>query len=196
MRLSYKPMLAQNADAPFNSLDWIFEIKWDGIRAISYVNSELSIRSRNGKELKYNFPELEELKTLAKSVVLDGEIVVMKNGKADFQTVLERSRTGSSMDIEYEARKSPATYVIFDILERDGKTLTNRPLIERKKVLKECVAEGKQVLLSVFIEKEGQAYYEAAVAKGVEGIMAKKKDSLYEPGARSSNWLKIKKLLS
>lgn len=196
MRLSYEPMLAQTAEAPFDSADWIFEIKWDGIRAISYINSELSRRSRNDKELRYGFPELEELKALAKGVVLDGEIVVMQGGRADFQTLLERSRTASSLDIEYAARKSPATYVIFDILEKDGKPLIDLPLIERKKMLKEYVAEGKYVLLSAFIEKDGQAYYEAAVARGVEGIVAKKKNSSYEPGVRSGNWLKIKKVLS
>ena len=75
-------MLAKAAEGPFSSKDWIFEVKWDGIRAISYVNDKLSIRSRNDKELKNNFPELEELTTLVRNAVLDGEIVVMKEGKA------------------------------------------------------------------------------------------------------------------
>ena len=74
----YKPMLAQTGGAPFNSKDWIFEIKWDGFRAISYIDDELRIISRNGRELKHNFPELLELKGLIGNAVLDGEIVVMK----------------------------------------------------------------------------------------------------------------------
>ncbi len=76
MNRHYKPMLAQTADAPFNSKGWIFEIKWDGFRAISYIDRRLNIKSRNDKELKINFPELEELKNLTRGAVLDGEIVV------------------------------------------------------------------------------------------------------------------------
>jgi len=117
MKRHYKPMLAHVATAPFNSKDWIFEIKWDGIRAISYVNTELNIQSRNDKELKYNFPEFNELKELAKNTVLDGEIVVMKNGRADFQSLLERTKTTSDKDIEYGTETLPATYVVFAILE-------------------------------------------------------------------------------
>ena len=189
-------MLAQPADKPFSSEDWIFEVKWDGIRAISYINGELRIRSRNDKELKFNFPELEELSGLTKSCVVDGEIVVMKEGKADFQAIVERSRTTSVQEIKYMSEQSPATYVVFDILEKDGRILVNLPLIERKKMLKECVREGQHVFLSDFIERDGESYYEAAMAKGVEGIMAKKKDSRYEPGVRSADWLKIKRTLT
>jgi bifunctional non-homologous end joining protein LigD len=196
MKQHYKPMLAQSAQAPFNSKDWIFEIKWDGIRAVSYINAELSLKSRNDNELKHNFPELEELKDLAGNAVLDGEIVVMKEGRADFQALLERSKTASPRDIEYAAQRLPATYVVFDILEKDDQPLINLPLIERKKILKQRVKEGKHVVLSVFVEEEGKLYYDAALKMGVEGIMAKKKNSPYQPGFRSNNWLKIKKLLS
>jgi DNA ligase D-like protein (predicted ligase)/DNA ligase D-like protein (predicted 3'-phosphoesterase) len=189
-------MLAQTAEAPFTSKDWIFEIKWDGIRAISYVDEELSIRSRNDKELKYNFPELEELRDVTKNVVLDGEIVVMMEGKADFQTLLERSKATSTRYIEDAARKFPATYVVFDILEKDGKPLIDLPLVDRKRILKEYVREGKHVAISMFVEEHGEAYYEAALKKGVEGVMAKRKDSTYKPGLRSHDWLKIKKTMS
>jgi DNA ligase D-like protein (predicted ligase)/DNA ligase D-like protein (predicted 3'-phosphoesterase) len=191
MRQHYKPMLAQRAEKPFNSEDWIFEVKWDGIRAISYVDDGLSIRSRNDRELRYNFPELEELKNLTENSVVDGEIVVMKGGKPDFQALSERNKT-SSIESTYISQSSPATYIVFDVLEKDGNSLTNLPLIERKKLLKDCLREGSHVVLSAYVETEGEAYYKAALAKGMEGIMAKKKDSQYEPGARSSNWLKIK----
>ena len=86
----YKPMLARPEETPFSSDEWIFEVKWDGIRAISYANDELSIRGRNQTELIDKFPELQELKDLAGNVVLDGEIIVMKNGLADFQAVIRR----------------------------------------------------------------------------------------------------------
>jgi len=196
MKRLYQPMLAQPVEKAFTSKDWIFEIKWDGIRAISYVNDQLNVRSRNDKELIYNFPELEELKTLAKNVVLDGEIVVMREGKADFQTLLERANATNPRDIEDMATRFPATYVVFDILENGGVSLIDLPLTERKKTLRDRVKEGKHVVFSLFAEEEGEAYYEAALKKGIEGIIAKKKDSPYQPGVRSGNWLKIKKITS
>jgi len=194
MKRLYEPMLAKSTERAFTSKDWIFEIKWDGIRAISYVDHELRMLSRNGKDLKFNFPELEELKTLTSNVVLDGEIVVMKEGRADFQTLLERANSTNPRDIEYMAGKFPATYVVFDILEKDGTPLIAASLLERKRILAEHLKEGTNVVLSRFVEKDGEAYYEAAVRKGIEGIMAKKKTSPYEPGVRSGNWLKIKKI--
>ena len=189
-------MLARLASQPFSGDEWIFEIKWDGFRAIAYVNEELSLRSRNGKELKYNFPELEELKLLTRNVVLDGEIVVMKEGKPDFQALLERGQAVSPVEIELQAKRSPVVYVVFDILEKDAVSLVHLPLTERKEILKNSVREGRHVLLSDFVEEKGEAYYKIALEKGLEGIMAKKKDSPYEPSVRSGNWLKIKKLRS
>jgi DNA ligase D-like protein (predicted ligase)/DNA ligase D-like protein (predicted 3'-phosphoesterase) len=194
MNRRYKPMLAQVADAPFDSEEWIFEVKWDGIRAISYINDETSIRSRNDKELKYNFPELAELRTLAKNVVLDGEMIVIKQGKPDFQAIIERAKATRNHEVEILAQRNPATYVVFDIIEKDGQPLLGLPLIERKKLLEQSLKEGEHVLLSIFADKDGEAYYNAALKTGVEGVMAKNKDSPYEPGVRSHSWLKIRKL--
>ena len=190
----YKPMLAKVADKAFTDKNWIFEIKWDGFRAISYIDEELSVKSRNEKELKYSFPELTGLTRLARNLVVDGEIVVMRRGKPDFQDLLERGQTVSPREIEKLSGETPATYIVFDVLEKDGKPLTKLPLIERKKILKDSLAEGKNVLISDFIEEKGEAYYKSAVDKGLEGVMAKKKDSQYEEGLRSENWLKIKEL--
>jgi DNA ligase D-like protein (predicted ligase) len=192
----YKPMLAESARAPFTSKEWIFEVKWDGIRAISYINQTFSIRSRNQKELKDNFPELEELRHLTKNAVLDGEIIVMKEGRPDFQVLLERKQKTSRKDIEYLSKRFPATYVVFDILEKDGTPLLDLPLIERKRILEKFVKEGEHIVLSLFVDEIGEAYFEAAIARGFEGIMAKKKESPYRPGMRSSEWLKIKKTKS
>lgn len=189
----YKPMLARPAEAPFSSEDWLFEVKWDGIRAISYVREGLSIRSRNQKELIDTFPELNELKDLTRNTVMDGEIVVMKDGRPDFQALIQRKQNTRPGDIRYMSARFPATYVIFDILEKDGEELLEVPLIERKRILKDSVREGKFAVLSIFVENTGEAYYRAAMEKGIEGIMAKKKQSAYEPGKRSSNWLKMKR---
>lgn len=190
----YKPMLGISEGTPFSSDEWIFEVKWDGIRAISYVNDELSVRSRNQTELIHNFPELVELKDLTGNCVLDGEIIIMKNGLADFQTVIQRNQSTAPADIEHLSREFPATYVVFDILEKDGSPLLDVPLIERKTILKNSLREGKYVVLSLFVEDKGESYFRAALEKGVEGIMAKKKQSPYEPGKRSNNWLKIKQI--
>jgi len=188
----YKPMLARMAEAPFSSDHWIFEVKWDGIRAVSYIKEGLSIMSRNQKELIGNFPELSELNHLTRDTVLDGEIVVMKDGKADFQALNKRRTNTNPVEISYMAGKFPATYIIFDILEKDGEELLDIPLMERKRILENSVKEGKFAVLSLFVEDTGVAYYRAALEKGIEGIIAKEKKSSYEPGKRSNSWLKIK----
>lgn len=193
-RHMYKSMLALPAPKPFSNKDWIFEIKWDGFRAIAYVDEEFSLKSRNGKELKNNFPELSELTRLASNLVVDGEIVVMSGGKPDFQALLERGQAVSAGDIQRQTRRAPAIYIVFDVLEKDGVSLTKLPLTERKKILNESLKEGLNVILSDFIDEKGEAYYQLAIDKGLEGIVAKKKESHYEEGMRTGSWLKIKNL--
>jgi DNA ligase D-like protein (predicted ligase)/DNA ligase D-like protein (predicted 3'-phosphoesterase) len=193
-RRIYKPMLARVAPEPFSDKDWIFEVKWDGFRAIGYIEGLYSLRSRNQKELKNNFPEFSELTRLGTNIVVDGEIVVMREGKPDFQTLLKRGQAVSKGEIQRQTNRAPAIYVVFDILEKDGKPLTSLPLMERKKILADSLKEGTNVLLSDFIEDKGEAYFESAIEKGLEGIVAKKKDSHYEEGLRSGSWVKIKKL--
>jgi DNA ligase D-like protein (predicted ligase)/DNA ligase D-like protein (predicted 3'-phosphoesterase) len=190
----YKPMLAKEAAKPFSGKDWLFEVKWDGFRAVAYVEEPFSIKSRNQKELKQNFPELEQLGHLASGLVVDGEIVVMKNGKPDFQALLERGQVVSPREIARQVQWSPAVYIVFDVLEKNGECLTGLPLVERKRVLKESVVEGSNVLVSDFIEDNGEAYFQLALEKGLEGVIAKRKDSPYEEGLRSGSWLKIKQL--
>lgn len=190
----YKPMLAKDAPNPFSDKDWIFEVKWDGFRAIAYIDEELSIKSRNENELKHNFPELAELTQLANGLVVDGEIVVMREGKPDFQSLLERGQAVSAGEIQRQAKRAPVVYIVFDVLEKDDKPLIKLPLMERKKILKDSLREGSHVLLSDFIEEKGEAYYQLALEKGLEGVVAKKKDSPYEEGLRTGSWLKIKKL--
>jgi len=190
----YKPMLAKVAPKSFSDKDWIFEIKWDGFRAIAYVNTEFSLKSRNEKELKHNFPELTEITQLASNLVVDGEIVVMSDGKPDFQALLERGQSVSAGEIQRQAERSPAIYIVFDVLEKDGKPLSKLPLTERKQILKDSLREGAYVLLSDFIDEKGDAYYQLVLEKGLEGVIAKRKDSPYEEGLRTGSWLKIKKL--
>lgn len=190
----YKPMLALSAEEAFTDPDWIFEIKWDGFRAIAYIEEPFSLRSRNGKELKQNFPELQQLTSIARNIVVDGEIVIMQHGALDFQALLERGQALSVGEIKRQSHRLPAVYIVFDILEKDGKPLTNLPLMERKAILKNALKEGPNVLLCDYIEEKGEAYLALALEKGLEGVVAKKKDSCYEEGLRTGSWLKIKKL--
>jgi DNA ligase D-like protein (predicted ligase)/DNA ligase D-like protein (predicted 3'-phosphoesterase) len=190
----YHPMLAKVAEEAFSNKDWGFEVKWDGFRAIAYVEEPFSLKSRNEKELKQNFPELQELKKLASNIVVDGEIIVMRDGKPDFQSLLERGEAVSTGEIQRQESRAPAVYIVFDILEKDGKALTKLPLMERKAILKGSLREGSNVLLCDFIEEKGEAYFQLALEKGLEGVVAKKKDSEYEEGLRTGSWLKIKKL--
>ena len=113
-------MLAKDAPGAFSDKDWVFEIKWDGFRAISYINQSLSVKSRNEKELKFNFPELEELTHLGRDLVVDGDIVVMREGKPDFQALLERGKAVSQKEIERRQEQEPATYIVFDVLAAFG----------------------------------------------------------------------------
>ncbi len=190
-RPRYRPMLAGVASAPFSGDDWLFEIKWDGVRAIATVGSSVSLRSRNDTELAGLFPELAELATLAPDTVLDGEIVVMAGGRPDMQALLSRLQEGIVRN-----GAAPATYIVFDILEREGEDLTGLPLTKRRQILQSAVREGPHVVISVPIEGRGEDYYRGAVAQGLEGVMAKRKDSRYEPGVRSGAWLKIRALKS
>ena len=190
----YRPMLAKVAEEAFSDKDWIFEIKWDGFRAIAYVEEPFSLKSRNEKELKHNFPELQELTKLASNIVVDGEIIVMREGKPDFQSLLERGQAVSDGEIQRQASRAPAVYIVFDILEKDGKPLTKLPLMERKTILKDSLRKAQMCFCAILLRRKGEAYFQLVLEKGLEGVVAKKKDSQYEEGLRTGSWLKIKKL--
>jgi len=189
---AYKPMMARQAKVPFDNPAWLFEVKWDGIRAIAYVGDELSFRTRNDNELIQKFPELREISELTSNVVLDGEIIVMRDGKPNFGAVIARNQATNRRDIEHLARSETATYIVFDILERDGESLIDLPLMDRLEALGVVLKQGRHVIQSTVVEGDGVQYYEAVIKNGLEGIVAKRKDSLYLPGSRSPDWLKVK----
>jgi ATP-dependent DNA ligase len=137
-----RPMLAREVHQAFTDKDWIFEVKWDGFRAIAYGDESVSLRSRNNQELIRNFPELEELSQLAPNTVLDGEIIILNEGHVDFQVLLERRHIPSPKQIWLKTKHLEAVYVVFDILERDGKQLLDLPLMERKKNPCGCCERG------------------------------------------------------
>lgn len=191
---TYRPMMARTAEKPFNDPDWVFEVKWDGIRAIAYVGEEVSLKTRNDKELVSKFPEFRELSDLASNVVLDGEIIILTDGLPDFQAVASRNQATNLRDIQSLSAERPATFVVFDILEADGESLIDRPLHERISILKTRLKQGRFIVRSEPIQEHGEEYYEAAVQKNLEGIIAKRRESTYQPGTRSPDWLKIKQV--
>ncbi len=178
-------MLAKDTDTPFSNKDWLYEIKWDGYRAIAEVNnSDVKFYSRNGNSFLATYtPIVEELLTMKVNAVLDGEVVVInEEGNPDFQKLQYYS----------ENNHLPLLYYVFDLLELNGKKLYSHPLIDRKNLLQELIKDNPVVKYSDHIEERGEDFFEVSKQKNLEGIMAKKKDSLYYPGKRSADWLKIK----
>jgi bifunctional non-homologous end joining protein LigD len=203
--LSVKPMLAGHADTPFDNKDWVFEVKWDGVRAILLRNKAkgiTEIQSRNGKNITHRYPEITKaIDSVVKnneSIVLDGEIVVLnKEGIPDFQMHQKRMNVESQRDIEFLSNDIPATYFVFDILYIDGRNVEDLQLSDRRKILNSLIAEGsKRMRISEYIEQEGKALFKSVIERRLEGIVAKHKHSRYHEGIRSSAWLKIKGILT
>ncbi|MDQ1146588.1 DNA ligase-1 [Bacillus sp. SORGH_AS 510] len=180
------PMLLHKKEEPFNSEDYITELKLDGIRLIYSVDNAGKVRlySRHNNEITSIFPELHNI-DIPPDKVLDGELIVSdNNGKPDFEAVM--SRFMSSRD------KSPITFVAFDVIQHKGERITNLPLLERKEVLVEIVPEDNTLISkSQFIEGQGEDYFDAIKVQELEGIVLKRKDSRYEVGKRSQSWLKV-----
>lgn len=188
-------MLAKSAE-PFSGKDWIFEVKWDGTRALCYVDEHLQFLNRRNTNITSRYPELHKIRENIEcsSCILDGEIVVLKKGKPSFHDLQRREHTDKPFRIKLLSEQIPAVYIVFDILMLDGKDVTNSPLLERKGMLQRIVSESSRLMLCPYVEGQGKEYYKAVSAEGLEGIIAKRKDSLYHPGKRSDAWLKIKKV--
>ena len=195
MPTTIHPMLATSIDKPFDGADWLFEIKWDGYRAIAFIeNGKLRLVSRNQNDLTERFPELKDLPKFvhARTAILDGEVVALDDeGRASFS--LMQQRTGFRPGGRRGEAKSdvPVLYYAFDLLYLDGYDLRKLPLEDRKKKLASLLITGDFLRYSDHYEKQGKALFEMARAKGLEGILAKKRDSIYQE-RRTSEWLKIK----
>jgi bifunctional non-homologous end joining protein LigD len=195
MPTTIHPMLATPVDQPFDGPEWLFEIKWDGYRAIAFIeNGKSRLVSRNQNELTARFPELKDLPKFvhAKTAILDGEVVALDDeGRASFSLMQQRTgfraggrRSAANADV-------PVLYYAFDLLYLDGYDWRKLPLEERKKKLASILITGDALRYSDHYEKQGKALFEMARAKGLEGILAKKRDSIYQE-RRSTDWLKIK----
>lgn len=185
-----KPMLATARSEPFDSEDYLFEIKWDGTRVIAFCEEKHRFQNRRLTDITRRYPEIEP--KVGGRAVLDGEIVVMHRGRPDFQRLQQRERAGDAFKASLLAREFPATYVVFDILHFEDTSLLSMPLAERRRVLEDVLEPDENVSLSEPVWGEGIAFFEAAKERGLEGIMAKRLKGLYEPGRRVGHWLKIK----
>jgi bifunctional non-homologous end joining protein LigD len=195
MPTTIHPMLATSVDKPFDGVEWLFEIKWDGYRAVAFIeDGKLRLVSRNQNELTQRFPELKDLpkSVKAKTAILDGEVVALdEEGRASFS--LMQQRTGFRPGGKRAPTKAdvPVLYYAFDLLYLDGYDLRKLPLEDRKKKLASLLITGDSLRYSDHYEKQGKALFEMARAKGLEGILAKKRDSIYLE-RRTTEWLKIK----
>ncbi len=179
------PMLATLVDQPFDEEGWQYEIKWDGYRTVAYCNKgKVELRSRNNKSFNEKFyPVYDELKALNFNAVLDGEIIVAgESGISNFGN-LQNWRSEADGELKY---------YVFDIIWLDGKSLMGLPLVERRNILRQLLPENDSICLSGNFESTGTEFFATAAKMGLEGIMAKKAGSLYTPGIRSREWLKIK----
>lgn len=190
------PMLATLVDEAFDDDDWLFEIKWDGYRAICTVreNGKLSLVSRNGLDFLKQFPELEELNGAWKTlpIVVDGEIVSLdERGRSSFQRLQGSFNKQRPSARSPEAKKYPLTYVAFDVLYADGKDLRKTPLERRKGILEQVIGDTDLVLYSKHVIGDGRTFFEQAQRQQLEGIIGKRRDSLYQE-RRTRDWVKIK----
>src|SRR5690606_9469914 len=179
------PMLATLVDKPFDSDEWLYEIKWDGYRAVAFMNKgEVTLKSRNNKSFSEKFyPVQQELSKLKLDAVLDGEIVVLdKDGKAAFGK-LQNWRSESDGEL---------VYYVFDLLWCQGRDLKELPLTDRRAILSQILPKSDIIMLSQEFHTSGIEFLEAARNMDLEGIMAKRKDSVYQTKNRTKDWLKIK----
>jgi bifunctional non-homologous end joining protein LigD len=189
MPQAIKPMLATVVKEPFDQPDWIFEVKWDGYRAVAEIREDgvlLYSRNRISFDKKF-FPIVESLRKFGFDAVLDGEIVVVDDqGRPDFQMLQHYQDSGSGHLL----------YYVFDLLYFRGHDLTNLPLVRRKELLKKIIPSVPRIRFSDHIAKEGVLFYRVVKEKGLEGIIAKHSQSAYETGRRSRQWLKVKTRLT
>lgn len=177
-------MLATLISEPFDDKEWIFEIKWDGYRAIAECNSHsILLYSRTLHSFNYP-PIIRALKELKINAILDGEIVALdEKGKPSFQLIQNAKN-----------EQIPLHYYVFDILYLDGQDIRTLPLIERKRLLQSLLKQHPSEIVHYtdHIEKQGKAFFQLCVQQGLEGIIGKNKTSLYLEGTRSKEWVKIK----
>lgn len=187
-------MLAQSSP-PFDSDAHLFEVKWDGTRCLAFIGADrLRLVNRREIEMRGRYPEFECLLRLPPGTVLDGEVIVLDGGKPSFPRLQQREHLQDATKIALVARRVPATYMAFDLVWLAGESQMSLPLVTRREKLSAIIKglNNPHIIAADYIVGAGVRYFEAAERAGLEGIMAKRLDSRYTPGKRSSAWLKIK----
>lgn len=188
------PMLAR-AGAPFDSKEHLFEPKWDGVRALCFVDDDgHRLHGRRRRDLRERYPELAFLADLPRGLVLDGELVVLDAaGRPDFRAMLAREN-GTARAANNAARSRPVVYIAFDLLYEAHESLLLLPLRHRRERLAQVVAAAAspRLSLSEAVVEHGNALFAAVCQRGLEGMVAKRLDSPYRPGERTADWQKIK----
>jgi bifunctional non-homologous end joining protein LigD len=191
-----KPMLATSGSMPRHPEEWAFEIKWDGVRALCYAaDGRLHMESRNLLDITPRYPEVHGLaQALAgHEAVLDGEVVAFDAaGRPSFQTLQARMHVADSRAVDRLVHDVPVVLMLFDIVWLDGRSLMAEPWTERRRVLESLGLDDACWRVSTAWPGQGDALVAQTKARGLEGVMAKKLDSPYEPGRRSRCWVKIK----
>jgi bifunctional non-homologous end joining protein LigD len=188
--------LGSAADVDEEDEDWAFEMKWDGIRAVATIQDGVaSFVTRNGIDVTVSYPELAVLarRTKGRDVVVDGEIVALnKQGRPDFGRLQQRMKLTGKSDVEAAMRNVPVRYLVFDIMELDGRSVTEGNYDERRALLTATVSSEGPVQVPAAFEGNLAAAFAASRELGLEGVMAKRRDSSYSAGTRSRAWVKIK----
>lgn len=188
-----RPMLATLLEKPFTREDWLFELKWDGMRALTWIDDgRIRIESRVGRDATAQYPELELLPRCvrAKQAILDGELVVLDDqGRSDFERMQSRMNVARPSPAQVAA--APVTFYLFDVLYCDGHDLRGAPLVERKRLLKKILDPKPPLRYSDHVLEQGEELFELAREHGAEGIIGKQIHSSYVEG-RSTNWVKLK----
>lgn len=189
-----KPMLIGAEGEAFDSPDFDFEVKMDGERCLAYLDAGSTLLiNRRERDVTAQFPELSSLhEQAAGRCIIDGELIVGAGGKTDFEHIKQRSAVRNPFAVERLSRERPATFVAVDILYAGREQTTARPLTERREVLATTLREGGGLALSRVIAERGVEFFRAVTTRGLEGIIAKRRDSLYRMGKRTKDWIKIK----
>jgi len=181
-------MLATPGSLPTGT-DWLYEVKWDGMRLLADVlDGVLTLRSRSGRDVTTHFPELADLLQLAPDVLLDGEVVLLEDGVPSFTALADRMHRSVE---ERTARRQPVTFMAFDVLRLYGVDLLARPFHERRATLERLDTAGLTTVSLSPIYTDGRALLAATGQRGMEGVVAKRRDGTYRPGKRSTGWVKV-----
>ena len=192
-----EPMLAKLVTkVPTSDDAWGFEFKWDGIRALAQVDGgRVRLMSRSGEEVTPRYPEVHAMGRAlgSREVILDGEVVALdEKGRPSFEEIQQRMGLNSESEIRRKMKVVPVTYMIFDLLWQDGHSLMTLPYVERRRLLAALKLAGDSWQTPPYEKGGGQAMLDASAKAGLEGVMAKKLDSPYEPGKRNGAWVKVK----